>query len=192
MTDAQPQVPKILLTGKFRSGKTVVADYIRYQHGFTEIAFGSMLKYFAAQVFAHSEVTKGAGKNRQLLQSFGQACRSVDENVWLQHAEFSYRLAMNGRDTKGIVISDGRQPNEIEWAKSQGFAVVRITAPEDVRLARAVAEGDDFKPADLTHETESYTDGFAVDYEIVNDGTLGDLYAQVDAVIAKIKEAECL
>ncbi|AXN39832.1 deoxynucleotide monophosphate kinase family protein [Peribacillus butanolivorans] len=186
MTD----VPKIIIVGRLRSGKTVVADYIRYQHGFTEIAFGSMLKYFAAQVFAHSEVTKGVGKNRQLLQSFGQSCRSVDENVWLQHAEFSYNLAMDSRATKGIVISDGRQPNEIAWAKSQGFAVVRITAPEDVRLARAVAEGDDFKPADLTHETESFVDTFGTDYEIVNDGTLDDLYAQVDEVIAKIKEAE--
>lgn len=183
-------VPKILLVGRLRSGKSSVADYLRYTHDWTEISFGGMLKYYANLVFTHSAITEGDGKPRELFQKFGQACRSIDENVWLQHADFAYQMALDRRATKGIVCSDGRQPNEIVWAKANGFKVIRVTAPEAVRLERARKAGDAFELANLAHETEQHSDKFSVDYEIINDGTLDELRAKVDAVMTEIKEAE--
>lgn len=186
-------VPKILIVGKIRAGKSSVTDHLRFEHGFDEIAFGSMLKYYAHKVFTHSDVVGGgdkpARKPRALYQQFGELCRQIDPMVWIQHAEFELGMKLDSRATKGVVISDGRQPHEIEWARANGFTTVRVTAPDELRVARARAAGDNFTEADLVHDTEQHVDGFTVDYEIVNDGNLAELRAQVDEVITTIKGA---
>nr|MDF9460623.1 hypothetical protein [Bacillus pumilus] len=37
----------------------------------------------------------------------------------------------------------------------------------------------------MDHPTETALDGFEVDYEIVNDGMLDDLYARLDEIMTK-------
>lgn len=83
------------------------------------------------------------------------------------------------------VISDLRQPNEIERCRSEGYVIIRINAPDGVRIQRAVDSNDAFNYADLKHETESHVDSFAVDYDVSNDRDLAHLYAQIDAIIEK-------
>src|SRR5690606_38371588 len=169
---------KIALTGKLRSGKSAVAERLFYEHGFEwPISFGGPLKYYADRIF---DVSEAGAKPRAIYQQFGQLCRAIDEDVWIKHAEFSVQQALNQRSTRGIVISDLRQPNEYEWCQRNGFGIVRVNAPDEFRLERARLAGDDFTEADLAHETESYVDSFEVDAEITNAGTLDELYAQVD------------
>jgi len=180
MTD----VFKLAITGKFRSGKDAVADRLFSEHGFElPIAFGSPLKYYADKIYAHTP-RDSSGKQRRMYQIFGQAARAFDEDVWVRHAEYSVNMALNSRSTTGIVISDLRQPNEYEWCKRNGFVIVRVTAPEEIRLERAKEAGDIFEADDLAHETEQYVDSFEVDYEIINNGTLFELYAKVDEFIS--------
>lgn len=177
MTD----VLKIALTGKMRSGKDEIAKHLAYKHGFEwPIAFGDMLKYYADLIYAHNS----GAKQRRMYQVFGQACREYDPDVWIRHAEFAVKQALEKRSTRGIVISDLRQPNEYDWCKRNGFVIVRVTAPEDVRLARAKQAGDIFEADDAEHETEQYVDSFEVDAEISNEGTLDELYTQVDEFIS--------
>lgn len=178
-------LPKIFLCGKLRSGKSAAADHLRFHYGFSEIAFGGMLKFYAEKVFVHSDVIKG-GKPRALFQQFGELCREIDPQVWVQHADFAYKMALDCRATQGIVISDGRQPHEYEWARSNGFIVVKIEAPDELRIERAKQAGDNFEPAHLAHETEQYVDGFAADYTIENSGSLADLRANLDAIMSEI------
>lgn len=177
MTD----IPKILIVGYLRSGKTEVSNYLRSKYGFQQFDFGNKLKYYADQVF--SLTPKPSGKPRALYQQFGEKCREIDPLIWVRHAEFSVKIALDMRSTRGIVIGDGRQPHEVEWARENDFIVVRVTAPEDLRLERAKQAGDVFSHADLIHDTEQHVDSFAVDYEIHNDGTIDELRAQVDAII---------
>ena len=175
---------KIALTGKLRSGKDVIADRLFTDHGFElPISFGSSLKYYADKIF---DVSEGYAKPRKLYQQFGQLCRTIDEDVWVKHAEFSVKQALDSRSTTGIVISDLRQPNEYEWCRRNGFVIVRVTASDEIRMARAIEANDDFSVHDFAHETEQYVDKFDVDYEIVNDGSLDELYAQVDAFITDV------
>lgn len=185
MTD----VLKIALTGKMRSGKDEVARRLMYEHGFEfPIGFGDMLKFYADKVYCHTVNTEA--KQRRMYQVFGQACREYDPDVWIRHVEFSVNKALDKRSTRGIVISDLRQPNEYDWCKRNGFVIVRVTAPDEIRLERAKQAGDIFEADDLAHETESYVDSFEVDYEIVNDGSLDELYAKVDELVAKLKEVD--
>jgi hypothetical protein len=114
--------------------------------------------------------------------------RDYDPDVWIKHVERSVEYALDRKSTTGIVITDARQANEIEWARNNGFTVVRVTAPDDVRIARAQAVGDVFDYEALTHPTETEVDGFEADYTLVNDGDYASLVAKVDALMAEIRK----
>jgi dephospho-CoA kinase len=181
-------VVKIALTGKLRSGKDTAANHIYIRHSFNRVAFGDALKKNAHATFPWvSEFSKP----RELYQQFGQLMRQIEPDVWIKHAERAVKGAIDanvniGAGKVGVVITDLRQPNEYEWARENGFTIIRVTAPDEDRLWRAKLAGDDFTEADLEHETESHIDGFSVDYTVENNGTIDGLKAQVDAIIAKI------
>lgn len=184
-------VTKIALTGMLRSGKDAVGHHAYLNHGFKKYAFATDVKKTAHALFPHIPTDP---KPRALYQQVGEKACEIDPLVWVRLVERQIGLHIEGSIGLGasdirIIITDLRKPAEYAWAKANGFSIVRVTAPEDVRLARAVAEGDDFKPADLTHDTEQHSDSFAVDYEIRNEGSLAELYEKMDEVIAKIKEA---
>jgi dephospho-CoA kinase len=183
-------VVKIALTGKLRSGKDTVANHLYVRHGFDRIAFGDALKKNAHATFPWvSEFSKP----RALYQVYGQLMRQIDPDVWVKHAEQAVKGAIDfrvntGAEKIGVVISDLRQPNEYEWARNNGFTIVKVIAPDEDRIARAKIVGDDFNEVDLEHETESHIDGFAVDYEIVNDGSVDDLKRKVDEIVEEISQ----
>jgi dephospho-CoA kinase len=181
-------VVKIALTGKLRSGKDTAARHLYIKYGFSTVAFGDALKKNAHAVFPWvSEFSKP----RALYQKYGQLMRQIEPDVWVKHAEQAVKGAIDfnvgiGAEKVGVVITDLRQPNEYEWARANGYTIIRVTAPDEDRLWRANLAGDDFTEADLEHETESHIDGFAVDCEIHNDGSIDDLQAQVDKIIEQI------
>jgi dephospho-CoA kinase len=181
-------VVKIAFTAKLRAGKDTAAHHLHIRHGFDKVAFGDALKRNANEVFPW---IYGVNKPRALLQQYGQLMREIDGEVWIKHAERAVKGAIDfrvntGAERVGVVISDLRQPNEFEWARANGFTIIRVTAPDEDRLWRAKLAGDDFTEADLDHETESHIDGFAVDAEIYNDGTVDELKETVDAILAQI------
>jgi dephospho-CoA kinase len=182
-------VVKIALTGKMRSGKDIVANHLYIRHSFNRVAFGDALKKNAHATFPWvSEFSKP----RALYQQFGQLMRQIEPDVWIKHAERAVKGAIDfnvntGAEKVGVVITDLRQPNEYEWARANGFTIIRVTAPDEDRLFRAKLAGDSFTETDLEHETESHIDGFTVDYEIHNDGSLDDLKRKVDEIMEEIR-----
>lgn len=173
---------KIALTGKMRSGKSTVADILRYNHDFTfPFSFADKLKNIAAQLFP---VEVSQGKPRELYQTFGQKMREIDPDIWVKHLAKSVEFEEKRGDPYGIVIDDLRQPNEYEWAKANGFVIVRVNANEDTRLARANKNGDVFSVEDLRHETEMHVDDFEADFDIWNDGDdKAELERQVGEIV---------
>ncbi|MFS0562599.1 AAA family ATPase [Terribacillus sp. 179-K 1B1 HS] len=191
-------ITRIALTGKLRSGKSTVERHLTQQHGFNSVAFGDQLKYFAHKIFddatddaAYDPFRPGSPqKPRALYQQFGQLCREIDPDVWIKHAQRTVEYYERLRDTTGIVISDLRQPNEYEWAKANGFTIVKVVADDAVRLERARQAGDKMTEEDFVHDTESYVDGFAADYTVVNDGELAELQRKVDGIIEDISKGD--
>jgi dephospho-CoA kinase len=181
-------VVKIALTGKMRSGKDTVANHLYIRHSFNRVAFGDALKKNAHATFPWvSEFSKP----RALYQNFGQLMRQIEPDVWIKHAERAVKGAIDfnvntGAEKIGVVITDLRQPNEYDWCRNNGYTIIRVTAPDEDRLLRAKLAGDDFTEADLEHETESHIDGFTVDFEIHNDGSVDDLKRKVDEILEAI------
>jgi len=192
---------RIALTGRMRSGKTTIADHLWLKHDFAKVSFASSLKLTADRLFSHlyepiyedcpfsegGRTVKDYRKPRALLQELGQKMREIDEDVWIKQAEQDVKLAEAWRGTAGVVIDDLRQPNEYEWARANGFIIIRVEADEALRLKRAEQEGDSFSAEDMAHDTEQHVDGFSVDYTIVNDGDMNDLERQVDEIMGEIK-----
>lgn len=187
IVNREVSVVKIAICGRLRSGKDTVGNHLYIKYGFSTVAFGDALKKNAHAIFPWvSEFSKP-----RALYQFMNVMREYDEDVWIKHAERAVKGAIDfragiGEAQVGVVITDLRQPNEYEWARANGFTIVRITAPDDYRIARAKIAGDSFTESDLEHETESHIDGYTSDYEIYNDGSIDDLKRKVDEIMGAI------
>lgn len=182
--NCEKKIAKVAIIGKARAGKSQAEGYLENIYDFTSLDFSYALKYYAHSIFPW---IKSDPKPRRLYQQFGQAMRNLDvegaQDVWIEHTFKRMNTLIKGGFTDKILINGGRQPNEIARLKAEGFTIIRVSASDSVRLERMKAEGDAFTEADLQHETESYIDGFDVDYEIVNDGDIFDLYKQIDVIM---------
>jgi len=184
MNDNRPDIVRIAFTGKMRSGKTSAADYLWIGRGFEKISFASPIYRIVDDLFGSDE----NGKQRELLQAVGQNMREIDPDVWIRQAEKSLRIYEDYLSTKGVVIDDLRQPNEYEWARANGFKIVRMISTRGTRKARAKMLNDIYGEQAFEHETEQYSDKFEVDYEIFNNGgNIDVLKRQVDEIIGEIK-----
>ncbi|WP_339273770.1 hypothetical protein MKY59_21485 [Paenibacillus sp. FSL W8-0426] len=178
-------LPNIGLIGKLRAGKDEVARYLTSEHGYERFAFGDSLKDDFHR--RYPEVPREP-KPRIGYQFHGQFMRDVvGEDVWVQRClsdvQRGYYASLDFR----AVISDVRQPNEYDALKAAGYVLIRVEAPEALRIDRAIKSGDRFDLRDLTHGTETALDDYAADFTVVNDAGLPELYAQIDEVIRSLR-----
>jgi dephospho-CoA kinase len=175
---------RIALTGKIRSGKDSAGKHLYVDHDLERIAFADEMKRLFHQLFPWIPRDP---KPRAEYQKFGELMRKhYGEDFWIKHVEDSMRFAENRRNVNGIVITDLRLPAEYDWCRANDFVIIRVMAPDELRMARAVEAGDDFTVHDFVHSTELYVDSFDCDYEIVNDGTIAELYTQVESIMTNL------
>ena len=178
---------KIGLCGKMRSGKDSIGDYLFFEKGFElPLAFGDSLKYYAHQIFP--DVPKEP-KPRALYQ-FMNVMRDYDPDVWVKHLAQKVAMAENDRRTTGIVVTDARQPNEVDWLRENGFVIVKVEADEATRIERIQVQGETVVEEALRHKTELFVDEIEADYTMPNLDTLSELHAKVDALLAELVKGE--
>jgi dephospho-CoA kinase len=180
----------LALSGAKNSGKDVVGEYLVKKYGFKRIAFADKLKKSVTALFdidaSLLEELKNSNdtimffdKNgnawfsmtfRELLQRYGtEAHRDVfGKDFWIDHA----LKGINPNDD--IVITDCRFENEIEKVKSLGGEIARIVR-------------EDLVSKD-SHSSEVEPPLHLIDYFLINDKTLEDLYNEVDDLINWIFE----
>lgn len=181
-------ITKIAFTGQLRSGKSALTNYVVTFYDFQPFAFASELKRTFHHLFPN---IKREPKPREYYQRYGQLMRQIDENVWIDATmrdveRYIKSVGCCACNDARVLIEDARQANEIERLKAEGFVIIRITAPMELRIKRALEAGDDFTVHDLAHETETEVTKFTVDYEIVNDGELTELYEKFDEIAAEL------
>ncbi|ELU5588580.1 hypothetical protein SCB17_003103 [Clostridium perfringens] len=189
---------KIALFGKARSGKDTVGKILTGEKGFHRYAFGdeigNIIRHYFPEVREH-------GKPRKYYQKIGQDFRELNPDVWinclLRKVDVSLKLNagvnqhLRGQGKKeipfNIVVTDGRQTNEADILRKNGFVIVKINCPEEIRLQRMKAMGDVFNPQDLYHDTELQVDKIEADYEIDNFGDLAETRKQLEAILQEIQ-----
>ena len=115
------------------------------------------------------------------------------KDIWLSSLE--YRLRSKADAHTSVIISDARFRNELDLIKKMNGKVIwvqRGELPEWYDVAVKANQGNviankimSTKYRDV-HSSEWDWVGFDVDYVITNNGTLEDLYSQIDDIRAEI------
>lgn len=188
---------KIAICGEVRSGKDTVGKILEEELVLMPFAFADELKKDFHRENPH---IRKAPKPRKCYQLFGELKRATHgEDYWItklfHKIEETKHLAEKWLSTCvgvyykpfNVLVTDTHYGNEARSLRENGFTLIRIVAPLEVRKERMIAEGDNFKEEDLHHVSETEVNSFEVDYEIVNDGTLEELYAKVEELITNIR-----
>lgn len=180
--------PIIGLTGKARSGKDTVADYMVTNYGVSKVGFADELKVKVMEDFNLSwEQIYGNDKEkivmkylktpREILQHMGtEAYRAMYDDFWVEKL---YNKLVSGKvkTSGGIVITDVRFPNEVKFIKDIGGVVIQI-----------IRENKDEINGIKNHSSESSLDNQMFDLVLENNGTIIELYDSIYELFKKIKE----
>ena len=187
------------ICGHARSGKDIVGSYLHSSRDNTwKLAFADPLKQAAATMFGipedsfyEDDLKEVADpfwgvSPRQIAQFFGtemvrqnvgRLIPELGENFWIRRLIQTLNgtgdsVAYDADDV--VIISDVRFQNEYDWIISQGGIIIHLTRP-----------GADGTVGISGHASESGISFIDPDhtYLIVNNGTLEELYEEVDRVV---------
>lgn len=176
-----------------RVGKGEVANWLRQLHGFTEVAFADALKASCRIIFglSHAQLYGDAKDEidpfwqdtpRNILKKVGTEClrKGYRDDVWvkaLQRAICEPGGSAPHLSSGRYVVSDVRFPNEAEAIHSWGGKLVKIARPDAPKIATG------------SHASETAMSNWtAWDHILVNDGTLDQLHAKVDAMMREFSK----
>ena len=198
------------ICGFIGSGKDTVADYLVNFHEFRRESFANTLKDAVAAVFGWDRTmlegrTKEAREWREqvdfwwsnrlgrqitprwVLQYWGtEVCRKgFHDDIWIASLENKLRTSKDS-----VVISDCRFPNEIDSIRKAGGEIIwvkRGELPSWYNLAIDANKGINLAFQELKrlgiHASETAWVGTEFDHEIDNNGSIDDLYKQVQALL---------
>ena len=128
---------RIALTGKAGSGKSTAAKWLVTKHEFVRLSFATPLRVVVRDLFGIDTFNMKMPVGRDLLQRVGVALREVDADVWVRQME----VKLNALPVDAnVVIDDMRFPNEAEWARRNGFEIVRLERPDVEYLSGEAAK----------------------------------------------------
>lgn len=205
------------ICGLIGSGKDTIADYLVNFHEFRRESFANTLKDAVSSVFGWDRTmlegrTKEAREWREevdhwwadrldmptltprwVLQYWGtEVCRKgFHDDIWIASLENKLR---NSRDH--VVISDCRFPNEISSIRNAGGKIVwvrRGELPDWYDIAIEANKNNNVAIQELKlkkiHASETAWIGTEFDEIIYNDGSINDLYQQVEELVVGHKVA---
>ena len=205
------------VVGLIGAGKDTIADYLVNIHEFRRDSFAATLKDACAAVFGWDRtMLEGRTKSsrewreqpdewwsqrlgmtitpRYILQHWGtEVCRQgFHDDIWIASLENKLRTAKDD-----VVISDCRFPNEIRAIRAQGGHVIRVvrgTEPGWYALAAEANHGNHAAQEALRdlgiHASETSWIGTEFDRVLDNNGTLDELYGQVNDLVRDLRAAK--
>lgn len=180
------------VTGLKRSGKDTIGAYLVNNYSFVRVAYADALKEACKIIFGFSDEqvygdvlkevidTYWNHTPREILQKVGtelfrmelpRICKNITNDIWIRSVERQILSLIEKGHTR-FVITDCRFANEMDYILKSGGTTWRVTR-------------DSLQNSDV-HESEIHITKFNVEYEFFNDGTLDDLYDEVDILIRQM------
>lgn len=168
-----PQAPLIGITGRARSGKDTVANFIvaavgGYRYSFADpiramlIPLGVDMSDPYWQARKEEPIPALGVSPRRMMQTLGTEWgrQLINPDLWLIMAH--QRLLQSG---PGMVIPDVRFDNEVAWIRKHGGRIIHVIRP-DAKAVEAHASEDGIEMQDT-------------DARLFNSGTLEELQLSV-------------
>ncbi len=184
------------------SGKDSIGSYLIKNHGFVKLSFAGVIKDIAAIIFDWDrELLEGSTKEsrewrekidtwweqklgiknftpRYVLQNFGTDLfrNHFHPDIWVRVVE---RQLLK---YKNVVITDCRFSNEIKMIREAGGLIINVTRGDlptwyiDYKNNK-ITKPENIHPSEYVWIKESF------DYEILNNGSLEDLYTKTKNTI---------
>jgi hypothetical protein len=125
---------RIAFYGPMCSGKTWCADYLVKYNYYKKLAFASKLKAIAYELFG---IDSKNDEGRRVLQELGTKLREIDRDVWIKYLLADVAMhELAGKTPRRIVLDDLRYTNEAKALKQNGFTLIRVDCPDEVRAER--------------------------------------------------------
>lgn len=170
----------LAITGKISSGKDTIADYLVATHDYTKYSFSSPLKKAIQNIFHFSdEQLWGSEKEkedlwwgyspRKIMQVCGTELFRDTLQIYLPNiSKDLWILSFKAQEQEDInyVIPDLRFENEAKLIRERNGLIVRVKRNKELNL---------------NHSSEQ--SNFIPDIEINNNGSLAELYWQIESII---------
>lgn len=177
---------KIGIIGAMRSGKDTFAEPLIKQRDLFELKFSGGISAIIEDFFPE---TLNQGKPRKYYQHIGQSLRELNPDVWVNYLDAECRWAQEFV-TENFIITDVRQPNEVQWCRDNGFTLVKIVTDDSIRRERIEACGDQFEPEQFYHETELYVDEVEADIYVDGNCSKEELQQKALEIYGQLKQEE--
>lgn len=192
------------MTGLKRSGKDTCGKRLVDNHGFVRVAFADSLKEACIEIFGFSKeqvygddlkevVDDYWGYSpREVLQKVGtelfrkyisyeDVLPKIGKDIWIRTVERKIiNLAKQGY-TK-FVVTDVRYPNELEFLNNSEFKT------KNIKIQRPSLEENENSDETKLHVSEAFIKSLKCDHEIVNNGTIDELYQEIDQIALSLND----
>jgi hypothetical protein len=184
--------PLIALVGNANSNKAAIADYLKKRHGFARLGLADPLRQALHVLYGFSYLDAltldrdapharlGGRSYRELMQALGDHVRATMGPMFLMQRLVECAVARGDWKNAALVVTDVRLPHELAWARAQGATIVWVYRPGAHLAAPHVTENVPAMRMEL---------GQPDDASLTDEGTLEQLFEQVDAVLERLGEA---
>lgn len=173
--------PIIGLTGKMLSGKSEATKYLmsslaRRSYSAEIIKIAGPL--YDIQTYIYRRICRTPPtKDRKLLQWLGSEWgRSINPNLWADLWEMDVKTARMFRNVGVVVCDDVRFNNEAMRIRKMGGIVLNVVAEDCIRATRGDTSNGE-------HQSEKGVIPELITATIYNNGTLPDLYKNIDYLL---------
>jgi dephospho-CoA kinase len=175
------------ITGTIGAGKGTVVEYLQHQKGFA---------HYSVRDFLLEEIARrGMPPSRDSMREVGNEIRATHEPSYIVGQLYDRASQSDGPS----LIESVRALGEATFLKEKGVFLLAVDADRRIRFDRVRLRGSSTDDIDfdtfVAHEEKELASTDVAgqnligvmqmaDYRIENDGTLKELHAQVDAMLA--------
>jgi len=176
------------VSGEIASGKDTVGKYMVEKYQATALRFSQPLRDMLDRLFLEQNRENMAKLSLYLRKAFGE---DMFSRVILAEAE---------KSPSDLVVVDGirRAPDILHLESEEHFYFIYVETSSEARYQRLIQRRQNTDDAmktqvqfekDALLETETQIRALKerADFIVTNDGTLEELYAQIDEIISKLK-----
>lgn len=177
---------KIAISGKMCSGKSSFAnkiiDKLGPENPSQTISFAAKLKELAAELFNYDEKKN---KNRKLLQDFGAALKSLDNDVWIRAL---HKQVLGLPSQTNVIIDDLRFPDELAYCQQNGFITIRLEISPNIQKGRIISLYNPEHLERIGNISETALDSYLNNFNyVINTDDFSKVESKIDQILKQLK-----